>query len=262
MTESTGQRLRKLRLEKGISLEEVHKKTKIHSGILKAIEEDSLVNFSPVYIKGFIKIYCKFLGVDSRDYVSDNKDTPRVIQPEEKKEEKPASFLSAKPQKLIPFEVNWGKAKKISLVILAFIMVWIILFNLGKVFSRKRKIAPKIRKPPVSAALKSETKSEDKAEKVKADTQALGVSNVLRLGIRARDDCWVQLKIDGHVVFQNILKRGRSESWQAKEKIELSLGNAGGVDLEVNGKLIPSLGKKGQSLKNILITKEGLIAGR
>ncbi len=77
--ESAGARLKKLRLQKGLSLEEVHKQTKIHLDILKAIEEDSLVNFSPVYIKGFLKIYCKFLGVDPRDCVSDYKEPrPKV----------------------------------------------------------------------------------------------------------------------------------------------------------------------------------------
>jgi hypothetical protein len=59
-------------------------------------------------------------------------------------------------------------------------------------------------------------------------------------------------------MFQNILKKGRSESWQATNKIELSLSNAQAVELEVNGKRISSLGRKAQALKNILITKEGL----
>ena len=57
--ESPGARLKKIRLEKGISLEEVHKKTRIHLDLLKAIEEDSLINLSPVYTKGFLKIYCQ-----------------------------------------------------------------------------------------------------------------------------------------------------------------------------------------------------------
>jgi len=44
--ESNGQRLKKLRLEKGLSLEEVQKKTKVHFNILKAIEGDSISNLS------------------------------------------------------------------------------------------------------------------------------------------------------------------------------------------------------------------------
>jgi hypothetical protein len=44
--------------------------------------------------------------------------------------------------------------------------------------------------------------------------------------------------------------------------MELSLGNAQAVELEINGKLIPPLGRKRQSLKNILITKDGVSQGR
>ena len=78
------------------------------------------------------------------------------------------------------------------------------------------------------------------------------------LTLHAKDNCFVQLKTDKKTVFQGILKKGRSESWSANERIDFSLGNAGVVELEVNGKFIPSLGRKGQALKNIVVTKEGL----
>ena len=45
--ESAGERLKKIRLERGLSLEQVHKATKVHLNVLKAIEEDNLVNFNP-----------------------------------------------------------------------------------------------------------------------------------------------------------------------------------------------------------------------
>jgi hypothetical protein len=76
------------------------------------------------------------------------------------------------------------------------------------------------------------------------------------VGIRARENCWIKAKVDGKVVFADILKKGRFESWQGKEKIELSLGNAGGIDLQLNDKLISPLGRKGQAIKHLVITKE------
>ena len=81
----------------------------------------------------------------------------------------------------------------------------------------------------------------------------------IRLIIRARENCYIQLKTDGHVVFQNVLKKGRFESWSAKEKIEFSLSNAGAVDLEINGRTISNLGRKKQPLKHVIVTKEGLM---
>lgn len=72
--ESAGARLKKLRLERGFDLEEVQKKTKIHLNILRSIEEDNFINISPVYLKGFLKLYCQFLGVDPKDYLVDYKE--------------------------------------------------------------------------------------------------------------------------------------------------------------------------------------------
>ena len=66
------------------------------------------------------------------------------------------------------------------------------------------------------------------------------------------------MKIDGQTIFRNVLKKGHFEYWEAKKEIEFSLGNAGGVDVEVNGKLFSPLGRRGQVIKNIKITKEGL----
>ena len=75
--EPIGEKLKKIRQTKGLSLEEVHKKTKIHINILKAIEGESLTNLSPIYLKGFLKIYCNFLGLDPKECSLEQKETDR-----------------------------------------------------------------------------------------------------------------------------------------------------------------------------------------
>ncbi|MDD4893770.1 MAG: DUF4115 domain-containing protein [Candidatus Omnitrophica bacterium] len=251
MTESAGTKLKNLRLQKGLSLEDAHKKTKIHLNILKAIEEDSLVNFSPVYIKGFLKIYCKFLGVDPRDCIPDYKESQAPIKRAADLREKSApSFKlpSLNFSSLRGIRVNF-KALATVCVIILFI---IGLFNLGKFISSKASRISKKANAPAGTI----SKPENKAATAKSHTSA--VVKTITLDIHAKENCFILVKCDGRVMFQNILRKGRSESWQAKDKIELSLGNAGAVELEVNGKRIPGLGRKGQALKNISITKEGL----
>ena len=44
--ETAGARLKKIRQERGLSLEEIQKKTKIHPNVLRAIEGDSLTDLS------------------------------------------------------------------------------------------------------------------------------------------------------------------------------------------------------------------------
>ena len=80
----------------------------------------------------------------------------------------------------------------------------------------------------------------------------------ITLAIRAQEDSFITLKVDGKIVYQRMMYKGKAETWSAKTKIELSVGNAGGLSLEVNGKPLLPLGKKGQQIKNILINSEGL----
>ncbi len=247
--ESTGAKLKKIRQELGLTLEEAHKKTKIHLNILKAIEEDNLISLNPVYIKGFLKIYCKFLGADPKDYIAgyqEPKSTAKEISPFSKKS--PPLFKTAS------VKLSFFKAVNIkSIFIIIFILVlFISLFNLGKSVSSKKVKVKKIQTIANKEQLPQVTTTKNKV----APTQ-------IRLGMRAKEDCWVHLALDGRVVFHTILKKGKFESWQAKDRMELSLGNAAVVELELNGRIIPPLGRKGQAVKNILITREGgLVVGR
>lgn len=248
MMESSGARLKKLRLEKGLTLEAVQKKTKIHLNILRAIEEGSLINFNPVYIKGFLKIYCRFLNVDPRDYISDYKepqDTARHVSAAPSVSTKRKQIFGISLLKSFSLKIiQIIKPKVIFVIALVFIFV-IGLFNLGKIITSKRISAKKKLPIPVSVSSKPQS-------------PAPALVKIIRLDISAKENCFIQVKSDGRVIFQNILRKGRSESWQAENKIEISLGNAGAVELEVNGSRLPPLGKRGQPLKNILITKEGL----
>ena len=292
--ESVGARIKKLRLEKGLTLEDVHKKTNLHLSVLKAIEEDSLINLSPVYVRGFLKIYCNFLEVDLAQIMPDYTETkqPGVVtaayQTDTQAESVSHLKVTASPFKPVSFKlpaINLPamklptvKPKIIFGVALGFIVL-LVLFNLGKSIS-SRKSLPRKADPaaaavakPVKKAVSSKTKKAAAAPKAQAPAAAPApkkaadvprpeVLSGVRLSILAKEDCWINLKSDGKVVFHGTLKKGRTETWQAKEKIELSVTNAGVINLEVNGRLITNLGRKGQALKNISITKDGLTVGQ
>jgi cytoskeletal protein RodZ len=266
--ESVGAKLKKIRLEKGLSLEEAHKKTKIHLNVLKAIEGDTLTNLNPVYLKGFLKIYCRFLGVDPKDYISDYKETQSGIK--DINLEKPPSFFRTASIKLSSMRQN-KEVKLAFIYILAFVLVSFALFRIGKFLSSRHKahLAQTTKSIPVIPA-KPEKKKMQKAQTAKnlsvvsslQVTQAASKKEAMpeiRLVILAKENCWISLKADGRAVFQRVLEKGRSETWKAKDKMELTLSNAAGVELQVNGERFPSLGRRGQVLKNIVITaKEGL----
>ncbi|MBN1914115.1 MAG: DUF4115 domain-containing protein [Candidatus Omnitrophica bacterium] len=252
--ETAGAKLKKLRLEKGLSLEEVHKKTKIDLRILRSIEEDGFLNLNPVYLRGFIKIYCKFLGLDPKECILDytQKDSSSVYMPAKPSAKRTSQAFKEPLERFSGFKNKYLKFKSLAVFITAILVLW-GFFSLGKSISLRAKESRS------KAALLNKNKPEVKPAPTKKQASPTVVSSAIKLVIYAKSNCYVPyLKIDGRTVFQGVIERGRSESWQAKERIDFSLGNAGAVDLEVNGKRIVPLGRKGQAIKNITIDKEGL----
>ena len=68
--ESPGKLLKASRESRNLSLKEVSKSTKIREHLLKAIEEDryEILKY-PAYLKGFLKTYAKYLGLNPDDIV-------------------------------------------------------------------------------------------------------------------------------------------------------------------------------------------------
>ncbi|MBI5415197.1 MAG: DUF4115 domain-containing protein [Candidatus Omnitrophica bacterium] len=78
------------------------------------------------------------------------------------------------------------------------------------------------------------------------------------LTVRARKDSWLRVEADGVVVFQSSLVYGKSESWIASEKIEISGKNMQQLEFELNGKLLGALSRRDRNAKKVVITREGL----
>lgn len=265
--ESIGARLKKRRLEKGLTLEEAHKETHIHINILRAIEEDSLINISPIYMRGFLKNYCKYLGEDPVEYITDYKESQVPVLSKARKQPRQAGELlkvaSGTMLKLKPRI----KVRVFTAAIFG-IAAAILLFHLGKVLIVKVSLfLHRPRRPAVATVVRPAAEARahpvvppaaSRHEIALPQTAAAGV----KLTVYARENCFIEVRSDGKLMFKGRLKKGRSDSWPAKNKIELSVSNAAAVDLQINSKHIANLGTKGQPLRNILITKDSLVVPR
>src|SRR5574341_111577 len=70
--ESLGQKLKKAREAKGLSLEEIAKITKISEKSLVLIENGQYQDLpASTYIKGFIKLYAQCVGLDTASVLED-----------------------------------------------------------------------------------------------------------------------------------------------------------------------------------------------
>ena len=67
------------------------------------------------------------------------------------------------------------------------------------------------------------------------------------------------MKADGNTVIDGTIQAGNSQTIQAANRIEfVSVGNAGGLSVKVNGRQLPSLGASGAVVNNYVIDLETL----
>jgi hypothetical protein len=237
-------KLQQKRNSLGLTIEEAVEKTKLYPSVIRDIEAGNLSNISKAYLKGYIKIYASFLGVDVEDAfdkVNVNQanaaQKPQVkVAPLAKEEVKPK--LEIKP---IPPGI-----KKIIFYSLSLIIVlWIVSGVIGFISKNFTKAAKK-------PAKKIEQKN------VKLPPVSKKISGNIVASLTAKRDCFIRVKVDGKVLFEGVLKKGMSESWKGHREIEFRIADGSAVYLEVNGKSLPSLTSSSKSIKSLKINSSGI----
>lgn len=72
-----------------------------------------------------------------------------------------------------------------------------------------------------------------------------------RLVVRAIEPTWIRVQTDSGRVAEELLPAGASREWAAERRFLVTIGNAGGVELTLNGKALPSLGPKGSVIQRL-----------
>ena len=68
----------------------------------------------------------------------------------------------------------------------------------------------------------------------------------LNVAVVASGHTWIRTVADGATVYEGFLEAGDRQTWQAKRSLTVRVGNAGVVDITVNGKPLGPLGGSGQ----------------
>jgi cytoskeleton protein RodZ len=83
-----------------------------------------------------------------------------------------------------------------------------------------------------------------------------------RIVIRATSDSWTQVRdAAGNIVFTRILRVGESYNAPDREGLNLWTGNAGGLDIRVDGRLVPAIGRVGFVQRSVPLDPVRLVAG-
>jgi cytoskeleton protein RodZ len=280
--ETLGKYLKNQRESKKISLREVAKNTRVREPILAAIEEDRYHLLPPAtYVKGFLLAYAKYLNLDPNDvllrYERVSRGEPITsppAQPSRPEQEIPTVQPSKPKQKVL-----WNT--KQTWVVVGVIVASFIVFYFFSPYSPKPFVEPLPGKPIPQKPLTEKTPSDapsapgivppltpEKKPPVQekkpvspsppsAATTSAQEKKPISLQLKAVEETWVSLQADDQSAKEMILKLGEGFSAQASDRILMKLGNAGGLDLVLNGKPLGKAGKSGEVL-TLLVTSQGV----
>jgi cytoskeleton protein RodZ len=83
-----------------------------------------------------------------------------------------------------------------------------------------------------------------------------------KIAIRALADCWIQVRgPDQSIVFSRVLKSGEVYTVPARTGLSLRTGNAGALEIAVDGKTAPAIGGIGMLRRDVALDPAELAAG-
>lgn len=266
---SPGAVLKRCREYHEISLEEASQTTKIGISYLKALEEDQISGFANrTYLKGFLRIYATYLGLNPDDMARmydklyGVKECNINDESSSVKNDRPVRRLASLRKLLLPA------------ALLLIILVFATLFKRqpAPAIRPSQPLAPTAALIPASAiqALRTSAKIrtltpeiiESKVE-IRADLangsdkpshpkKPSDAAKGFILRIKVTQNGNLNVAIDGSGAQSYELTVGDIIEWKAEKNVALDLSNAGGVDVELNGKLLKQLGPIGKPAYIIL----------
>ena len=264
-----GDLLRETREQKNLSLDDVEKGTNIRKLYIKSIEEGNYEKLpGEVFLKGFIKTYGKFLGLDSQKLIEQykqEKNTPNPAEEinietkkeevapspteENKQQEKNSSTktvnIQPKKENNIPkidsFSANQeylqshkNNSKRNILLVVA---ILIVIIGAAVVFLSSQGSSDT--KTTTTTETVTVTETENQAKEPAPIVSGAEVKAVFN------EDCWTEVKVDGKVVLSETVKKGNTLTWKGDKQVDVTVGNAGAVDVTFNNQPAGKLGDIG-----------------
>jgi transcriptional regulator with XRE-family HTH domain len=226
--------LKREREFRNISLREVAKNTRVRENLLRAIEEDQYDLLpAPTYVRGFLLSYAKYLGLDPNDIL------PRYER-----------VLQGEP--LIRPEVQQGKK-----ILWNIKYRWAIGGAIGVCFVASYFLFLRPSESPIPSSPKRPVAKEASLSPKVAETPIVQEEKPFTLQLKAVEETWVSIRVNSQPEREITFKPGEGASYKALDRIQLIVGNAGGLALVFNEKPLERLGKSGEVV-TLIFTPQGV----
>jgi cytoskeletal protein RodZ len=244
---SVGETLQRARLEQQLDVATVAARTKINAKYLKAIEADDRGSLpSSFFYKSFVHQYARTLSLDTKEIDVEidrvlSADAPLPLPGQDNptwKKAAPVGLSSGFPRSRI-----YASSAGLILMLAACSGIYGWWYKAHSTpASMVEASAPAAKVEAVSVSLPST----QTAAVVPQQTAPPG-SKVL-LDLLAHEATWLSVSSDGKPVFSGILAPNQSKTVEGKQYAKMRVGNAAGIEVRLNGKLLGPLGHRGQVL--------------
>lgn len=243
-----GKALREKREAMGISLEEASSRTQIKMEFLRSLEDETFELLpDPHYLSGFLRRYAHYLELDEDALVETFQE--QISRP-----------LIAKFR---PFKretaSTWKRWRGSLLLILSVLLLFTLYYQLYHISNRARRdVASRLR--PTVTREKLPSARETKAPGLSFPAPAVSPLPTTppregghTLSFRALEKTWLVIQADDGPPREMLLAKGQSFSLSAQRQFLLTLGNAGGVEMVLDGKRLPIAGPSGQVIRDLIL---------
>ncbi|WBO63449.1 helix-turn-helix domain-containing protein [Streptomyces camelliae] len=257
---SVGRALQQARIAAGLTVDDVSSATRVRIAIVHAIEAD---DFAPcggdVYARGHIRTLAKAVHLDS---------APLIAQYDAEHGGRPAPTPAAplfeaeriRPERRGP---NWTAAMVAAIVVVIGFVGFTALKG-GDGGSSKTQVAEGATSSTTKPASPTPTKDKPAAPTGAPSDSAIAAAPQDKVTVQVsapNGRSWISAKDhNGRMLFDGLLKKGESKTFQDSSKINLILGDAGAIELYVNGKKIDDNFQPG-AVERLTYTKGDPVAG-
>jgi len=269
-----GDKLKREREMRAITLEEIAEATKIGTRSLRALEEERFgVLPGGIFNKGFVRAYAKYLGLDEEQAVADY----LVASGEQTDGNVSLTELSKQMEAARERERDEARRRRRPHPLVVTLVVIVMILGAGYGghywYSQRKaaKAAENLLAEPVaetsSQAAQAPSSQPAVAETPVAPTAAPptpvapATEAPITVMLKATGRAWISATADGKLIAQETMDATNPQmselTLHANEKMVLIVGNPGGVQAWFNGKPIESLGTEGQR-RSITFTPTGI----
>ena len=274
--------LKQIRQNKGLSLEEISRKSRLSLKFLEFIESGQFENLPKGYDRIFFKRYLKEIGEDKDEVWQDfnlffgsgplEKDVPYSsdIPPQEEipvgPEEESVIELSEEPslfQKLI-IQINLDKLHRYFWILITVIVIGAVGYFAYKQYIFVKNIPPEIKEISVSEYI-SEMQQQDSllTPPIAKDSEIAGNNNgEVQVELFSLERTWVREIRDQKDTTEYILIPGLRRKISAAENVKLMLGRADGVQIWANGDSLGVVGDANEVVLSLILDHSGIAEKR